>query len=121
MLLSFAQFEREVSAERVRDKIAAIDFRYKKFGWDASYLNIKYKDGSDSPELPFYLKPLKNLKKGLLLRSVYLRSFGISNLYERPSCHACHFKGIERTADFSVRVYPKWSTKNMQDMIRNIA
>lgn len=85
-----------------KEKISAIDFRHKQFGWDASFLKISYRDGTYLPKLPFYLKPLRNLKRGSLLRRVYKLSFGISNLYERPSCHACNFKGLDKMADFSV-------------------
>lgn len=85
-----------------QEKISAIDFRDKQFGWDASFLKISYRDGTDLPKLPFYLKPLKNLKNGFLLRNVYKLSFAISNLYERPSCHVCRFKGLNKMADFAM-------------------
>ena len=35
MLLSFAQFEREVTAERIRDKVAAS--KRRDYGWAAAY------------------------------------------------------------------------------------
>ena len=85
-----------------KEKIAAIDFRHKRFGWDNSFLNITYKDGSCLPKVPFYLEPLKNWNNEILLRCVRKLRFYISNLYERPSCHACHFKGLDKMADFTM-------------------
>lgn len=85
--------------------IAGIDFRYKRFGWDASYLCIKKKDGASLPEIKGLLKPFKALllrSKGRLFKIVYTLPFTISNLYERPSCHACSFKGRAKYADFTM-------------------
>lgn len=97
-----AVWQKFLNENTQKEKISAIDFRHKQFGWDASFLKISYRDGTYLPKLPFYLKPLRNLKRGSLLRRVYKLSFGISNLYERPSCHACNFKGLDKMADFSV-------------------
>ncbi len=84
--------------------ITAIDFRDKTIGWDASYLSITV-HGKEVPMLPLYLRPFKKLffaRKGYLFRSLFCLSFFISNLYERPSCHKCHFKGSSRAADFTI-------------------
>lgn len=85
-----------------KEKIAAIDFRHKRFGWDCSFLNITYKDGTCLPRAPRLLWPLLNLKNGRLFRHFYRLAFTISNLYERPSCYTCHFKGLEKLADFTM-------------------
>ena len=45
VLLSFAQFEREVTGERIRDKIAAS--KRKLYGWEAwSHSATRYANGS---------------------------------------------------------------------------
>ena len=85
-----------------KEKIATIDFRYKRFAWDASFLNIKYKNGTQIPQAPYFLRPLVNAKKGYLFYRFYQLHFGVSNLYERPSCHNCHFKGLDKQADFTM-------------------
>ena len=109
-----AVWQKFLTENTQKDKIKAIDFRHKRFGWDKSFLNITYKDGSCLPKVPFYLKLLENWKRGVLLRRVYKLNFFISNLYERPSCHACSFKGLDKCADFSMgdlwgvrKTYPK--------------
>lgn len=93
--------------------ISAIDFRYKRFGWDASYLCIKNKDGASLPEIKGLLKPFKSLllrSKGRLFKIIYILPFTISNLYERPSCHACSFKGCDKYSDFTMA--DLWGVKN---------
>lgn len=85
--------------------IKAIDFRHKRFGWDASYLNISLKDGGSLPSpggLFKYCKGFLNRSKGRFFRLIYRLPFTISNLYERPSCHACAFKGKRKYADFTM-------------------
>ena len=92
-----------------KNRIKAIDFRHKRFGWNASFLNITYKNGVCLPKLPFYLKFLEKAAKGLLIRKMYKLSFCISNLYERPACHECYFKGTDRLADFTLGdLWGKW-------------
>lgn len=97
-----AVWQKFLAENTQKDKIASIDFRDKYFGWDASFLRINYKDGKYLPRLPFYLKPLGKWNRGLLLRTFYKLTFYISNLYERPSCHQCAFKGFEKMADFTM-------------------
>lgn len=85
--------------------IKAIDFRHKRFGWDASYLNISLKDGAALPQaggLFKYCKGFLNRSKGKFFRLIYRLPYTISNLYERPSCHACAFKGKSKYADFTM-------------------
>ncbi len=108
---STAVWQKFLAENTQKEKIAAIDFRCKRFGWDASFLNIVYKDGSCLPKLPFYLRPWQNWRNGLLLRGMYKLCFGISNLYERPSCHACKFKGLNKLADFTLGDW--WGVQKM--------
>ncbi len=97
-----AVWQKFLAENTQKQQITSIDFRYKRFAWDASFLNITYKDGSCLPSAPRFLFPLLNAKKGFLFRNFYHLYYGISNLYERPSCHECHFKGLDKMADFSI-------------------
>lgn len=101
--------------------IKAIDFRDKSISWDSSYLSVTCQN-KKYPSLPFYLRPLRKLffaQKAFLFRSFFKLHFGISNLYERPSCHACRFKGQHRAADITMgdlwgiaEICPKQYDKN---------
>lgn len=85
--------------------ISAIDFRHKRFGWDASYLNITLKNGVNLPQAGGvfkYCKGFLNRSKGKFFRAIYTLPYTISNIYERPSCHACVFKGKYKSADFTM-------------------
>lgn len=97
-----AVWQKFLAENTQKEKIASIDFRHKQFGWDGSFLKITYQDGSYLPRAPRVLLPLLNLKKGYLFRHFYYLCFRISHLYERPSCYACHFKGLEKLADFTL-------------------
>lgn len=116
-----AAWEKFLIENTQKDKISAIDFRHKRFGWDASFLNISYADGTSVPRAPGLLRPILYAQKGRLFRRLYRLSFWISNLYERPSCHQCNFKGLDKLADFTMgdlwgvqQSYPdqydKWGT-----------
>lgn len=65
MLLSFAQFEREVTAERIRDKIAASK---KKGLWMGGSLALGY-DRPDPPPAPRVLKV--NPREALTVRALF--------------------------------------------------
>ena len=108
-----AVWQKFLAENTQKDKISAVDFRHKRFGWDASFLKITYKDGAGLPQAPKLLLPLLNAKEGFLFRRLCRLPFWISNLYERPSCHQCYFKGLDKMADFSMgdlwgvqRTYP---------------
>ena len=85
-----------------KNKLSAIDFRHKSFAWDASFLKISYTDGTSLPRSPKLLSPILLANQGFLWRRFYRLSFWISNLYERPSCYLCHFKGLRKMSDFSM-------------------
>ena len=109
-----AVWQKFLTEDTHKGKIKAIDFRHKRFGWDASFLKIYYKDSSSIPKIPNFLNPILRSKKGFLFRSLYRLPFWISNLYERPSCYKCCFKGLDRMADLSMgdlwgvqETYPK--------------
>ncbi len=104
-----AVWQKFLTENTQKGKISAIDFRHKHLGWDASFLKISYSDGSSLPKVPRLLRPLVRAKRGLLLRRFYRLPFWISNLYERPSCHKCSFKGWNKMADFSIGDF--WGVK----------
>ena len=97
-----AVWQKFLTQDTQKGKISAIDFRHKHFGWDASFLKISYQDGSSIPQAPHCLLPLLSKGQGFLFRRLYRLRFWISNLYERPACHQCHFKGLDKMADFSM-------------------
>ena len=104
-----AVWQKFLAENTQKENISAIDFRNKYFGWDSSFLKISYSDGSFLPKIPSLLNSILRVKKGLLLRRFYRLPFWISNLYERPSCHQCQFKGWNKMADFSIGDF--WGVK----------
>lgn len=68
-------------------KITNIDFRSKTQGWKNYKLKILYSDDSYYEQDPY-----KNL---------YMRGF-LQNLYLRPSCYECRFKGYHHDADITM-------------------
>lgn len=75
---------REIGANA---KTRSVIFRYKKNGWRNYSILLEFENG----------------KKYETYHSddLYMRGF-ISNLYLRPSCHACKYKNIERCADITL-------------------
>lgn len=85
-------------------EIKAIDFRDKFFAWDSSYLSVTLSYGK-LPNIPNCLKPFRPVfyaRQGYLFRNFFSLSYRISNLYERPSCHQCPFKGRRRSSDMTM-------------------
>lgn len=113
-----AVWERFLAETAPASNISAVDFRHKRFGWDASYLNITLKNGVNLPQAGGvfnYCKGFLNRSKGKLFRLIYRLPYTISNMYERPSCHACAFKGKRKYADFTMA--DLWGVKEvMPDM-----
>lgn len=104
-----AVWQKFLAENTQKEKIKSVDFRDKYFGWDASFLKVSYTDGTSLPAAPRWLRPLLEAKQGRLMRRFYRLPFWISNLYERPSCHQCPFKGWDKTADFSIGDF--WGVK----------
>ncbi|MGE4385726.1 MAG: Coenzyme F420 hydrogenase/dehydrogenase, beta subunit C-terminal domain [Endomicrobiaceae bacterium] len=103
--------------------ITAVNFRDKSFGWDKSILKIYFKNKNDSiPKLPFIFRLTPyNIKQklycGRYLLS-YMKGF-LKNLFLRPSCHKCKFKGGEKNSDFTIGdlwgvddIFPDFYDKN---------
>ncbi|KMO85526.1 hypothetical protein AB840_13100 [Megasphaera cerevisiae DSM 20462] len=68
-------------------KISRIFFRNKNLSWERFLLEFSFENSSK------YLMPLD--------KDLYLKGF-LSNLYLRPSCYSCHFKGIQRKSDITL-------------------
>jgi len=67
--------------------ISEIFFRNKNLSWERFLLEFSFENSSK------YLMPLD--------KDLYLKGF-LSNLYLRPSCYSCHFKGIQRKSDITL-------------------
>lgn len=76
--------------------IEKIVFRRKDFGWKKFSLAITYESGKA------YCQDLK--------QDAYLKGF-LSDLYLRPSCHACAFKSIKRHSDITLADF--WGIENI--------
>ncbi len=68
-------------------EIEAVNFRDKTKGWRIFSLKVKYTDGS------VYVKDLQT--------DIFTKGF-LSNLYLRPCCYDCKFRGLERPSDVTV-------------------
>ena len=68
-------------------KTREISFRNKSKGWASYSLHFSFENGSE------YSQTVTN--------DLYLRGF-VSNVYLRPSCYNCSFKGKERPADITL-------------------
>ena len=75
MLLSFAQFEREVSGERIRDKIAAT---VKKGYWVCGQPPLGYRRQREGEERGLYVIP----EEAALVREIHTRYIGTRSLVE---------------------------------------
>lgn len=71
-------------------KPVSINLRSKETGWPGYSIRFDYPDGQ------FYSAPNS--------QDPYLRGF-VGNLYLRPSCYDCHFKGSTRQSDFTLGDY----------------
>lgn len=81
-------------------KIRNIDFRDKTEGWENYSLKIEFEDGSS----------IRNLLKN----DLYMKGF-LKDIYLRPSCYNCKFKGFERNSDITIGDF--WGVKeNIEDM-----
>ena len=72
------------------EKPKYIFFRDKITGWENFSLVFKYNEGP----------PIKNSHKN----DLYMQAF-LKNVCLRPSCYACHFKGINRRSDITMAVF----------------
>lgn len=68
-------------------KLKRVFFRNKKYGWKRFSLKFEFADGS--------------VHSQILHKDLYLRGFR-ADLYLRPSCYNCTFKGLERNSDITL-------------------
>lgn len=69
---------------------SAINLRSKETGWPGYSIRFDYPDGT--------------AYSAVNSQDPYLRGF-VGNLYLRPSCYDCQFKGISRQSDFTLADY----------------
>lgn len=69
---------------------AAINLRSKESGWPGYSIRFGYQDGT--------------IYAATNSQDPYLRGF-VGNLYLRPSCYNCNFKGSDRLSDFTLGDY----------------
>ena len=72
------------------DEIKCISFRDKTEGWLSFSMKFEYKDGS------VYRK---NLNEDLFMQGF------LQDIYLRPSCYSCAFKGVDRKSDITLADY----------------
>ena len=83
--------------EIAKDKeIVNMTFRDKMMGWKDSTLRYFFKNGEELREK--------------YSESTYIKGF-IQNCFLRPSCHQCHFKGLERISDLTLGDF--WGIENV--------
>lgn len=89
-----------------RKDIKAIFFRYKRLGWNKCYLSFQLPDGMHAHSKKrsyferLYFKFKVPVGRTIFFYNTFFRAF-LRELINRPSCHACHFKGY-KSADFSM-------------------
>lgn len=84
----YVNYRREQDA--YGEKPISINLRSKQTGWPGYSIRFYYPEGT------VYSAPNSE--------DPYLRGF-VGNLYLRPSCHDCQFKGITRQSDFTLGDY----------------
>lgn len=76
-------------------KIKDISFRDKTEGWKTFSMKMEFTDGSTYR---------KNLQQDLFMQGF------LQDIYLRPSCYVCKFRGMERQADITVADF--WGVEN---------
>lgn len=82
--LVWKKYLEEVSGQK---KVIGVNFRDKLKGWKNYSLSIDFNDGTR------YNQDLKN--------DLYLTGF-LKDLYLRPACYDCQFKGVQRPGDITM-------------------
>lgn len=86
--------------KKFHKEIINVQFRNKDSGWKSYSLKYTFSDGSDAISLAS--------------KDPYMLLF-LNNLSLRPSCYACHFKGLDRPSDFTLADF--WGIKNILPQI----
>lgn len=74
--------------ERYQAKITKVWFKNKTYGWNRFSTRIDFDSGA------YYLRDRYH--------DTYIRGYIEENLYIRPSCASCEFKGLRRTSDITL-------------------
>lgn len=92
-------------------QLKAINFREKKIGWNNFYLSFLTRRGLNAHGEAKTLaeRVLKGRRIAMIVRrNTFLNAF-LQELINRPSCHACHFKGCGHPADLTLGdLWGKW-------------
>ncbi len=72
-------------------------FRHKKYGWKRFSVQFEFTNCTE------YIQ--------ILSKDLYMRGF-LADLYLRPSCHHCSFKGISRLADITLADF--WGVSRLE-------
>lgn len=86
----------EYREEIAGSKAQTIFFRNKKDGWKSFSIHFIFMNCTD------YLQKLS--------KDLYMRGF-LSDIYLRPSCYNCSFKGVKRQADITLADF--WGVENI--------
>lgn len=92
----------EFREEKAASKVQKVCFRHKKYSWKSFCMQFTFADGTQ------YLQPLG--------KDPYLHGF-LSNLYLRPSCYNCNFKGLSRPADITLADF--WGIENIAPQLND--
>jgi len=82
--LIWRKYLEQVSGQK---QVTGVNFRDKSKGWKNFSLSIDFNDGTH------HFMDLKN--------DLYLKGF-LKDLYLRPACYDCQFKGVERSSDLTI-------------------
>ena len=74
--------------EKYHSKVSRVWFKNKTFGWNCFSTKIDFENGTCYLEDRFH--------------DTYIRGYIEENLYIRPSCSDCKFKGLRRIADITL-------------------
>ena len=83
---------------KYKSKPIKMNFRDKTTGWNRYSLKVEFENGK---------KILDNIQE-----NVYMRGF-LQNIYLRPSCYDCKFRGFPRVADFTLGDF--WRIKEKKE------
>ena len=82
--------------EQAASKVRRASFRHKKYGWKRFSLQLVFMNSAEYTQI--------------LGKDLFLHGF-LSNIYLRPSCYNCKFKGLKRPADITLADF--WGIENV--------
>ncbi len=85
--------------EKHHSRISRVWFKNKTYGWKHFCTKIEFENGE------YYLQDR--------FHDAYVRAYIEENLFIRPSCGICRFKGMNRVADLTLADF--WGVKPQQD------